>query len=642
MQNHQSCQGSNSASNIQLQNCGNLVRDRNSPESQRTATSHPLTMSSSEISSNGHYPEDVMAQNSLNNDENTEDGMEEDEDMSDEDLEDDSLDDEDDEIDEQPEQNIPQQHHENPETFDESGTEEPPMLTKSSSIPNNGYQTTITTADEILAIKNNMVYLSHQMRQLMNVLKVQTCSCSHCRNCSLHDALPNQNGISNICRNRASIGMSAMENLSNINVKGNEANNVSNAVSSMGKSFITEKLSQMIQSNDASRLKMNGGHIMTDSEFSPAKRGRKSKYLSPAEKKAVVNYARIHGASAAARKFNIPSAVAAYYHRKSKRLGSDFALDTPSMVLPASSQSVPTSADNQSISFKFEHDMDELQQQSFSTSTGNMSETGNEKHRSQTQSNAHDDGMWNSQSQANPAHSGSPGFLRGRGRGRPKLIGDELDAELVEYMVQVKQANPRQHLTASQALHISRNYILDKSPGLLEEHGGHIRLKITWAMKLVSRIAEREREIQLGLPPGSLQNLGRFNAGSGNEGHGFGGESMDGNRAPHTPEIMNIRELKLPPMDQASSGEMPANSGASDAFDLLSELGAAGNSDDLSNNEFFKSLLQGLQKEDGNTHQSNSAALPQLLSAVAALQSANQANSTNNDNAMMAQPAGAF
>uniref|UniRef100_A0A914RYN7 BEN domain-containing protein n=1 Tax=Parascaris equorum TaxID=6256 RepID=A0A914RYN7_PAREQ len=38
----------------------------------------------------------------------------------------------------------------------------------------------------------------------------------------------------------------------------------------------------------------------------------------------------------------------------------------------------------------------------------------------------------------NPAHSsGSPGFLRGRGRGRPKLIGDELDAELVDYMVQV-------------------------------------------------------------------------------------------------------------------------------------------------------------------------------------------------------------
>lgn len=44
--------------------------------------------------------------------------------------------------------------------------------------------------------------------------------------------------------------------------------------------------------------------------------GRRSKYCSPAEKKAVAEYANIHGASAAARKFNIPPPVAAYYHRK--------------------------------------------------------------------------------------------------------------------------------------------------------------------------------------------------------------------------------------------------------------------------------------------------------------------------------------
>lgn len=31
-------------------------------------------------------------------------------------------------------------------------------------------------------------------------------------------------------------------------------------------------------------------------------------------------------------------------------------------------------------------------------------------------------------------------FLRGRGRGRPKLIGDELDAELVEWMVMVRKS----------------------------------------------------------------------------------------------------------------------------------------------------------------------------------------------------------
>lgn len=44
-----------------------------------------------------------------------------------------------------------------------------------------------------------------------------------------------------------------------------------------------------------------------------------------------------------------------------------------------------------------------------------------------------DSDEWNNRGQ-----TASPGFLRGRGRGRPKLIGDELDAELVEYMVQVK------------------------------------------------------------------------------------------------------------------------------------------------------------------------------------------------------------
>lgn len=48
-----------------------------------------------------------------------------------------------------------------------------------------------------------------------------------------------------------------------------------------------------------------------------------------------------------------------------------------------------------------------------------------------------------------------------------------------------------------------------QAPGLLEEQGGHVKLKLTWAMKLVSRIAERQKEIELGLPPGTLQNMGR-------------------------------------------------------------------------------------------------------------------------------------
>lgn len=48
-----------------------------------------------------------------------------------------------------------------------------------------------------------------------------------------------------------------------------------------------------------------------------------------------------------------------------------------------------------------------------------------------------------------------------------------------------------------------------QAPGLLEEHGGHVKLKLTWAMKLVSRIAERQKEIELGLPAGTLSNMGR-------------------------------------------------------------------------------------------------------------------------------------
>lgn len=72
---------------------------------------------------------------------------------------------------------------------------------------------------------------------------------------------------------------------------------------------------------------------------------------------------------------------------------------------------------------------------------------------------------------------------------------------------QVKQADPRGHLTASQALAIAREYIMSKAPGLLEEHGGTIKLKLTWAMKLVSRISEREKELELGLPAGTLSNM---------------------------------------------------------------------------------------------------------------------------------------
>ncbi|CAJ0578993.1 unnamed protein product, partial [Mesorhabditis spiculigera] len=94
----------------------------------------------------------------------------------------------------------------------------------------------------------------------------------------------------------------------------------------------------------------------------------------------------------------------------------------------------------------------------------------------------------------NPAHtSGSPGFLRGRGRGRPKLVGDQLDNDLLDFMVKVKQRNPHSYNSAAQALPIARRFILEKAPGLLVEQGGPVELKMTWATKLMNRVQEALR-----------------------------------------------------------------------------------------------------------------------------------------------------
>ncbi|EFO83582.1 hypothetical protein CRE_02913 [Caenorhabditis remanei] len=224
-------------------------------------------------------------------------------------------------------------------------------------------------------------------------------------------------------------------------------------------------------------------------------------------------------------------------------------------------------------------------------------------------------------SQQNAAHStGSPGFLRGRGRGRPKLIGDELDADLVDYMVTLKNADPHKgNFTASQALHMARQYILERAPGLLEEHGGHVKLKLTWAMKLVSRIGERQREIELGLPAGTLSNMGRnltniptggnFMAdmmaqnifsqhmmmvnqqlGGGSPTHSSNSSAVETSGGHHQneenlhvkkevtamPEIINIKELNLPFLNNFLAELNDKNSGLIDG-----ELGATSSSSAL-------------------------------------------------------------
>ncbi|KAM3726752.1 AT hook-containing protein [Dirofilaria immitis] len=284
--------------------------------------------------------------------------------------------------------------------------------------------------------------------------------------------------------------------------------------------------------------------------------GRRSKYCSPEEKKAVAEYAEAHGPSAAARKFGIPTPVAAYYHRKEYKLKpSPIALT--SQVMPSVNAGSPgtTSGD----------DLD---------STNGDCQNGPVPSSVKFTSSSDTPKSSEQHPKPNPAHStGSPGFLRGRGRGRPKLIGDELDAELVDYMVQ--QSDPRGHLTASQALAIARAYIMEKAPGLLEEHGGQIKLKLTWAMKLVARISERQKEIEFGLPAGTISNMTRTMSNPSLPGGNFMADVVAQNLlsqqmtqimtqavsgsapASATPQILNIRELKLPkPDDGDLKGEI--------------------------------------------------------------------------------------
>ncbi|VIO86083.1 Uncharacterized protein BM_BM1974 [Brugia malayi] len=323
----------------------------------------------------------------------------------------------------------------------------------------------------------------------------------------------------------------------------------------------------------------NKGHHNVNSS------GRRSKYCSAEEKKAVAEYAEAHGPSAAARKFGIPTPVAAYYHRKEYKL-------KPSSVALAP-QIIPSSVNAASPGTTSGDDLD---------STNGDCQNGPVPSAVKF-SNSNDTSKNSEQNpKPNPAHStGSPGFLRGRGRGRPKLIGDELDAELVDYMVQIKQSDPRGHLTASQALAIARAYIMEKAPGLLEEHGGQIKLKLTWAMKLVARISERQKEIEFGLPAGTISNMtstfcSGYNYGTMSNPSLPGGnfmadvvaqnllsqqmtqimtQAVSGNHiyeqmkqimsqsllgsapASATPQILNIRELELPkPDDGDLKGEI--------------------------------------------------------------------------------------
>nr|CAD2145192.1 unnamed protein product [Meloidogyne enterolobii] len=310
---------------------------------------------------------------------------------------------------------------------------------------------------ELASIKANLQMLNHQMSILIRTLNVQPCGCKDC-------------------------GITSMKTQAKSLLNGNYRS----------------------ENQQSSSEKHNYDNSFDWGEST--QRGRRSKYCTAAEKKTVAGFVQLHGATAAARKFNIPPAVAAYYHRREfknsvhNKVGRPAGRFSTGPALSSSKTHDPSSG--------------EVRERTASLTAMPTCENKNEEESSKNgnQSLAQ---LW--QNATGSQNSSVNAYLRGRGRGRPKLIGDELDAELVEHIVKMKQKSPTAHLTASHALTIARNYIATKSPGLLEENGGQVKLKITWAMKLVTRVQEREREIQLGLPPGTLQNLPRSFQENGGE-----------------------------------------------------------------------------------------------------------------------------
>uniref|UniRef100_A0A914ZM41 Uncharacterized protein n=1 Tax=Parascaris univalens TaxID=6257 RepID=A0A914ZM41_PARUN len=436
--------------------------------------------------------------------------------------------------------------------------------------------------DQVEELKHNMIYISHQVTLLMNALHVPACKCEICE-----PRYRSQVELFSKMKDASAVGTHAAQNVeqkperkkTETTENGHAEQqasvpppshaslfagmpNMNDCEALLSQIFTQSGVNTFNSASLAGLAQALGLNNATSKVFAstptpnsysfPNSGGRRSKYCSPAEKKAVAEYANIHGASAAARKFNIPPPVAAYYHRKEFKQNRPSGATLPTQMQSTMSVDSPGTASG-----------DDLE-----NSNGDWTTSQPPTQSNPAVASVNEMFKMEQHQKQNPAHSsGSPGFLRGRGRGRPKLIGDELDAELVDYMVQVKQSDPRGHLTASQALAIARDYILEKAPGLLEEHGGQIKLKLTWAMKLVSRISERQKEIELGLPAGTISNMTRTMSGSAANlpGGNFMADMMAQNilsqhmtqimnqavtgTVSATPQIVNVRELELPKHD---------------------------------------------------------------------------------------------
>lgn len=426
-------------------------------------------------------------------------------------------------------------------------------------------------------LENDFVYIKHQLASIMTHLHAEPCKCTTCKKVSQEGVEKKQNDATNMLSElfpnatvqqiKTLLDLSKMNKLPSqvVHQKENGTPAPTAPQPQQSKPTVTPKPEVLKLGQGYQNGNQAGGKIIAERYSEPVRKIKK------------------FGA--------LPPVVSAYYQRK----------DSSNSLIPAATTNSSTASPGPSSSDGDEGPLD-MQVQQSSTVPATPTTPG---------ANLFTQSMVDMLKLNNAAHStGSPGFLRGRGRGRPKLIGDELDADLVDYMVSLKNADPHKgNFTASQALHMARQYILERAPGLLEEHGGHVKLKLTWAMKLVSRIGERQREIELGLPAGSLSNMGRnltnLNPPGGNfmadmmaqnmlsqhimmvnqQLGGSGGSPPNGKQdqneeninvkkeASTMPEIVNIKELSIPFLNNFLAELNDKNLGLVDG-----EIGGAGSS----------------------------------------------------------------
>ena len=81
-------------------------------------------------------------------------------------------------------------------------------------------------------------------------------------------------------------------------------------------------------------------------------------------------------------------------------------------------------------------------------------------------------------------------------KGRPLLLGEELDKKLLDHMIKLEQSNPGQISSVSRALHDAQTFLHENAPGLLVEDGGTLKLGYSWAISMLRRVIERSKEME--------------------------------------------------------------------------------------------------------------------------------------------------